>query len=322
MAKRVERRTYGVDVAKGWLDIYEAATGERFRIDNDERSVLAWLAGLSGPAELAVEATNRFHASVVACAHAKGHAVYIIDALRLSRYRDAIGARAKTDQHDAQLLARYLQQEQPHLRRWKPQDPRHGELWTLLKRRATLVKTTVQLRQSLSDLGALDEPAKALIAQCQQLIRQVERRVQTLARQVGWSEDLQRARSIPGVGELTVLLHGSLRTALLPQSGRRPLAWKEASAYCRANVIRSLSMHPAMEIRRHADQPSRQRASAGFGRLADGPTRVQEQLHPGPGFRPVIGIPRVADAARHTLGVRHHDRDPSVGSRQRTQPAG
>lgn len=205
MAKRVVKRTYGIDVAKAWLDIYCAEDEEMVRIDNETRSIERWLQGLNGPVRLAVEAPNRFHEAVVGAADRRGYAVYVVDALKLSRYRDAVGHRAKTDQHDAQLLARYVQQEHQHLRRWEPQNPHHTRLWQLLRRRATLVKASVQLRQSLSDLDALDSDAQALIRQCQQLIRRLEREMRTQARQIGWGDDLQRSQSIPGVGPVTAM---------------------------------------------------------------------------------------------------------------------
>ena len=210
MAKRVLERTFGVDVAKGWLDVYSSEDDETVRIDNDEASIARWLQTLGGVAQLAVEATNRFHELLVEAACKAGHRVYVVDALKLSRYRDAVGCRAKTDRQDAVLLARYVQKERAELRRWQPRDPRHTRLWRLLKRRATLVKTNTRLRQSLSDLGPLDSDALALIRHCQQLIRQVERELQVQARQVGWDEDLRRSRGIPGVGPMSSLALVSL----------------------------------------------------------------------------------------------------------------
>ena len=124
MAKRVKERTYGVDVAKGWLDIYSADEDEIGRIDNTAEAIEIWLQSFNGAARIAVEATNSYHERVAEQAHAQGHQVYVIDAFKLSRYRDAVGDRAKTDRHDAALLARYLQQEHAHLRCWEPQDPR------------------------------------------------------------------------------------------------------------------------------------------------------------------------------------------------------
>lgn len=205
MAKRVKERTYGVDVAKGWLDIYSADEDEIGRIDNTAEAIEIWLQSFNGAARIAVEATNSYHERVAEQAHAQGHQVYVIDAFKLSRYRDAVGDRAKTDRHDAALLARYLQQEHAHLRCWEPQDPRQTRLWRLLKRRATLVQTTVRLRQSLADVGTLDAAARELIRHCQQLVRQVDRELQAQARRLGWQEDLQRSHSVPGIGPLTSL---------------------------------------------------------------------------------------------------------------------
>ena len=79
MAKRVVKCTYGIDVAKAWLDIYCAADDRMIRIDNDARSIETWLQGLNGPARLAVEATNRFHEAVVGQADQQGHRVYVED---------------------------------------------------------------------------------------------------------------------------------------------------------------------------------------------------------------------------------------------------
>jgi hypothetical protein len=60
MAKQVEQCTIGVDVAKGWLDIYAVDPCNLDRIDNTDEAIGVWLRGLSGPMQIAVEATNRY----------------------------------------------------------------------------------------------------------------------------------------------------------------------------------------------------------------------------------------------------------------------
>ncbi len=205
MAKQVAERTIGVDVAKRWLDIHTAGQEGCERIDNTAGAIHAWLRSLEPSARVAVEATNRYHEAFTEQAHAMGHRVYVVDAFRLSRYRDAVGRRAKTDRGDAELLARYLQQEYPHLSRWQPRDPRQTRLWRLLRRRATLVQTTVRLRQSLVDLGNLDAAVKDLIAHCQQLARRIDRELLEQSRRLGWQPDLERSRRVPGLGPLTSL---------------------------------------------------------------------------------------------------------------------
>jgi len=205
MTKRVAKRTYGVDVAKAWLDIHSAEDNEVVRIDNDVGAIERWLRSLCGPVRLSVEATNTFHELFIAHAYQQGHHVYVVDALKLSRYRDAVGCRAKTDQHDAALLARYLCREYQQLKLWKPLDLRQTAFWRMLKRRATVVHTSTRLRQSLTDLGMLDSASKALIEHCQQLIRQLERELMASARELGWVEELKYSRSIPGIGPLSAM---------------------------------------------------------------------------------------------------------------------
>jgi transposase len=205
MTKRAVQCTYGVDVAKDWLDIYTTESEQSQRIDNTDAAIEAWLRRQPGNGRLAVEATNTYHEAFIAAAHGHGHEVFVVDALKLCRYRDAVGHRAKTDRQDAALLARFLQQEHRHLEPWQPPDPRQVKLWRLLQRRATLVQATTRLRQSFADLGALSAEGADLIHHCDQLRRSMERELERQARALGWQRALKRARGIPGVGPLTAL---------------------------------------------------------------------------------------------------------------------
>ena len=83
MAKQVDVRIFGVDVAKGWLDIYTADQGGVERIDNSGEAIETWLRGVTGPVWVAVEATNRYHERFIEQAHGQGHRVYVIDAFKL-----------------------------------------------------------------------------------------------------------------------------------------------------------------------------------------------------------------------------------------------
>ncbi len=86
-----------------------------------------------------------------------------------------MGRRAKTDAQDAQLLARFLDREIGELRPWQPMIPGQQRFWQLLKRRAALLRCKVQLNQSLTGLGLLQEDAEALVQQCEQMIRKRDR---------------------------------------------------------------------------------------------------------------------------------------------------
>jgi transposase len=123
----------GVDVCKDRLDLFECHSERSYSISNDAEA-----------------------------AYARGHEVYLIDPYRLSHYRAGLGRRAKTDAQDAQLLARFLEREIGELRAWQPMIPGQQRFWQLLTRRAALVRCKVQLNQSLTGLGLLQERAGGL----------------------------------------------------------------------------------------------------------------------------------------------------------------
>lgn len=203
MAQRVESIIYGVDAAKRTLDINCRAEQRVDRIDNDAPTIKRWIATLPPNAVLGVEATNTFHLTVVELAHAAGLVVYVIDGYRLSKYRESIGGRAKTDPGDARLIARYVARERDQLRVFQPLPPRQRRLWRLLRRRAKVVEARKSLLQSLSDLGELKSSVRATAHQLQHLVALLEKRIRQLLGELGWAEDWQRVQQLFGVGELT-----------------------------------------------------------------------------------------------------------------------
>lgn len=68
-----------------------------------------------------------------------------------------------------------------------------------------LVRCKVQLHQSLGGLEVLLEEAKALVDHCEQMIRKLDRALLSEAKQLDWSEWIERCRGIAGVGPLTAM---------------------------------------------------------------------------------------------------------------------
>jgi len=215
MAPEVVDVIIGVDVCKERLDLFEYHSERSYWINNDAAAIKAWLDGFAGRLKLALEPTNRYHLGLAEAAYARGHEVYLIDPYRLSHYRAGLGRRAKTDAQDAQLLARFLERELGELRPWEPMIPGQQRFWQLLKRRAALVRCKVQLNQSLIGLGVLQEDAEALVQQCEQMIRKLDRALLKQAQELGWAEWIERCQAIPGVGPLTAMaLVASVRCRL------------------------------------------------------------------------------------------------------------
>lgn len=205
MALQVQEITVGVDVSKHWLDLAVGPQEPVLRIDNSAVAIEAWIAGLAGPAVLGVEATGSYHEALCLAAAAAGHTVYLVDGLRLCRYRDSVGGRVKSDVEDARLLQRYVSRERSQLRAWRGPDPGATRLWRLLKRRATVVRSRVQLAQSVSELPELQVQVEPVLRQLRALLRQIDRDLLAQARALGWSDQVRRLQQVAGLGKLTAL---------------------------------------------------------------------------------------------------------------------
>lgn len=199
MASPVKKITLGIDVSKDTLDVYRWDNQQRWQLANDADSIRKLLKSFTGPVQIALEPTSNYHLAVVETAHSVGHALYLVNPRQLAHYRPAVGQRSKTDATDAWLLARYLEREHDQLRRFEPLSRQAQQLWSLLKRRALIVSTQQQLRQSLAPLKL---SAKAVQRELTQLIKRIDDRIGKLIDTLGWSADYQRCRTIPGIGPI------------------------------------------------------------------------------------------------------------------------
>ena len=198
MANHVDKITLGIDVAKDHHVIYNWQTKQTTRLPNECGDIKAWLKTFHGPVRIAIEPTSHYHMIMVDEALALGYEVYLINPRQLLHYREAVNERNKTDPLDAWLLARFLEHEVDQLRPFKPRDPRAQRLWSLVLRRATVVKSRQQLQQSFAEVKL---SIQALLTQFQHLLDRIERRIIALIQELGWWSDYQRCLSIPGIGE-------------------------------------------------------------------------------------------------------------------------
>jgi transposase len=196
----------GVDVSKEWLDICadpDARTVEQ--IDNTRPAIQAWLARMPAGAMLGVESTNVYHLELVRCAHARGLQVFLVSGYRLKHYAKAVGQRMRNDAIDARLIRRYLTNERAELVPYMPKSADHDLLWSLMKRRAELIRQCVALRQSWREVTVMRDAFAAAEAALKQFIAQVDDQVEQLTVRLNWRHDLARLRAVPGIGPLSAL---------------------------------------------------------------------------------------------------------------------
>ncbi len=204
MTSQNEAVCFGIDVSKHWLDIAEHPSAQVTRIDNTAAAIRGWLRTLPrGAQRIACESTGSYHCTLVELLIKAGHQVFLIDGFKLSRYRDTVGQRAKTDRHDARLIARYLAHEGTDLRPFSMPAPAVIELRSLLRRRATVVRSLGRIRQSMEDLPGFGREVRVALARLTALIKRFEQRIASLINESGWTEPYRRILKIEGVGALT-----------------------------------------------------------------------------------------------------------------------
>ena len=199
MAKRAEKITLGIDVAKDTCVIHVWETGETQAVPNQPDAIRASLKAFHSPVRLALEPTSHYHRDWVEQALTLGFEVYLVNPRQLAHYREAVNQRNKTDPEDAWLLARFLSHEALQLRPYQAQNAQAQALWSLLKRRAKVVEARKQLQLSFREIQL---SAQALFTQFQHLLARIDQRIQRAIQALGWSDDYQRCLSIPGIGPL------------------------------------------------------------------------------------------------------------------------
>lgn len=204
MANFAQSILCGVDVSKDTLDI---ATSDEIttQIPNTTDGIRQWLASLPTGSKIALESTGRYHEAFLDLALGAGFDVYILNGHQLHHYRQAVGPRAKTDRHDAQLLRRYLCHEHGHLTSVNPLNEQQKRLWQLLKRRAMLIKMRTQLTLSMKGDPEFQSISQGTVSELNLAIKKVEQLMFALAKAQNWESDIQHCRSVPGIGPINAL---------------------------------------------------------------------------------------------------------------------
>lgn len=135
----------GIDVCKGWLDVYLHPIGQGLRVANDPTGLKRLKRELARHEVVlvAVEATGKFHRLVQRHLHAAGLAVAVTNPLRSRLFCEATGQLAKTDAIDARLLA--IMAESLNPRATPPPPEIVEELQEIVRARAAAVEDRTAL---------------------------------------------------------------------------------------------------------------------------------------------------------------------------------
>lgn len=179
------------------------------------KACLSWLrrhTQKGGSIRVTMEATGVYYESLALYVAEHAPAVHLSVSLpsKAKRYIQSRGLRSKTDKIDAYGLA--LMGAERMLPKWAGIDPFWGNLRQLTRTRGSLMEQCTQLRNQVHALvhsgqtGGEAEQAlqKAIGAISKQIDRLTQRIYQQLRSRKDLSKDIERLRSIPGIGLLTI----------------------------------------------------------------------------------------------------------------------
>ena len=207
----------GVDVAKGWLDIYHP-NKRSFRIANSPAAArnLAQDCFREG-AWVIFEATGGYDRTLRDALEQVGAQFSRVNPRQARDFARAMGVIGKTDRVDARMLAELGIRLRPALT--APVAPARRALQALVKRRRQLVEMRKQeatrLKQTHDSVARAD--IRSLVAILDRRIRRLEMQMATLIEaDPGLAQTARRLQTVPGVG----LIVAATLLAELPELGR------------------------------------------------------------------------------------------------------
>jgi len=227
MSDPIKYTMIGVDVAKLKLDV---AIGDDkvLTLDNNEDDFKKLLKIIpdSAPACFVMEATGGYERKLVSFLQSKNIAVAVINAKRVRDYAKAMGAYAKNDRIDAQMIRHYAQVAfaKGRLKLRESRTEIAQQLEDLLRRRHQLVGQRTVEKQHL-EAAINKESVRSITRMIKQLDKEIERiegRIKAyIEEDANLAKHKEQLMRVQGVGEVTAL-------ALLTQLGK--LSNKEIAA--------------------------------------------------------------------------------------------
>lgn len=218
----------GIDVSKQKLDVAWLRDPEtlkvKCRVFKNEASgfkeLRDWLMTQTElpPESIGVmlEATGIYHEGVAYALYDAGFEVYVANPRHVSRFRDSLGKRSKTDKKDSIALARFLQSRAHESWLPEPLEVRHLKA---IVNRLNAVDKDIQRERNRQEAAEIQQISQEVLVSIQTVIQALQDERKRLQQQIDdhfdrhpdLKRDRERLQTIPGIGqvlsmELTALL--------------------------------------------------------------------------------------------------------------------
>jgi transposase len=207
----------GTDIAKDWLDHYDATTRQAQRITNDEANITLFVNALPPHSSVTFEATAPYDTVLRRCLSAARVTAFRVNPGQARDFAKSRRFLAKSDQIDARVLA-LMAQDIP-LTPEPPFDEDRERLAAMHRRRDQLVSVRAVERGRIADApDAFERNSLARhIAWLDAEIAALDADIKAALKRPAFAPTVALLRSAQGVGEVTA----ATLIALLPELGKR-----------------------------------------------------------------------------------------------------
>jgi transposase len=206
--RKEKTQAVGIDVSKDTFNAHWAGRDGEYR--NCLKGWRKLLADAPQDASFAMEATGYYHHQMALYLHSKGRAVMVFNPLRVRRWMQSLGTKAKTDKRDARLIAKYAETEEAGSQEWKPMTPRHARARTIVSVLSGLshLMTAASNMRHAAALAAgkadkdLPEAMTAVWEACGEQKKKLEAEMCGIASEI-FTDAFRLLKTIPGIGPKT-----------------------------------------------------------------------------------------------------------------------
>src|SRR5579859_940602 len=167
------RQIFAFDVSSEKLQGFEADRGW-FKLANAKTEIKALLKDLPKDAIIALEATGGYGHLLADMAYKKGFTVYMLQPGKVKNFCKSSPNRGKTDRHDAQDIAAYLEAFIGRLHPYTPLPAFEAKLRKLFRTKEALTDKLASLRTQLRSLGDSTAEIKRTLSKLSERVGKLE----------------------------------------------------------------------------------------------------------------------------------------------------
>jgi transposase len=199
------RSFVGIDVAKAKLDVHVAPARSDSQVKNtpEGHQELSQKLPPRGECSIVIESTGCYHEALAITLIDQGHLVSVVNPKRVRDFARSLGAQAKNDRIDAQLLALFGERNRPRLTEKNTQNQR--DLADLVLRRRQLVQLRTEEKSHREST-----PSKEVFRNIQHVIEFLSKEIKSIEAEIQKllnaeetvSEIAHILQSVPSIGPL------------------------------------------------------------------------------------------------------------------------